>query len=62
MGHDHGHASAATAGAKHRKPLIIAFGLTAAYMLVELVTGLVTGSPHCRNRCPARDRTFHGSA
>ena len=44
MGHDHGHASAATAGAKHRKPLIIAFGLTAAYMLVELVTGLVTGS------------------
>lgn len=44
MGHDHAHASAATAGAKHRKPLIIAFGLTAAYMLVELVTGLVTGS------------------
>ena len=44
MGHDHGHAAAATAGAKHRKPLIIAFGLTAAYMLVELVTGLVTGS------------------
>lgn len=44
MGHDHGHASAATAGARHRRPLLIAFGLTAAYMVVELVTGLVTGS------------------
>ena len=44
MGHDHGHASAATAGARHRRPLLIAFALTAAYMVVELVTGLVTGS------------------
>lgn len=44
MGHDHGHASAATAGARHRKPLLIAFGLTAAYMLVELAVGLATGS------------------
>lgn len=43
-GHDHGHASAASAGGRHRRPLLIAFGLTAAYMLVELVTGLVTGS------------------
>ncbi len=44
MGHDHAHASAASAGARHRKPLLIAFGLTALYMVVELVTGLVTGS------------------
>ena len=43
MGHDHGHA-AATAGARHRKPLFIAFGLTATFMVVELVTGIVTGS------------------
>lgn len=45
MGHDHGHTSAAaTAGARHRKPLLIAFGLTATFMVVELVTGLITGS------------------
>lgn len=44
MGHDHSHASATTAGARHRKPLLIAFGLTAAYMLVELVTGIATQS------------------
>ena len=44
MGHDHGHASAATAGGRHRRPLMVAFGLTAAYMVVELVTGLVSGS------------------
>ncbi|MCG7430819.1 cation diffusion facilitator family transporter [Dermacoccus nishinomiyaensis] len=44
MGHDHGHASAVTAGGRHRRPLMVAFGLTAAYMVVELVTGLVSGS------------------
>ena len=46
MGHDHGHshASAVTAGARHRKPLLIAFALTGAYMLVELAVGLSTGS------------------
>ena len=46
MGHDHGrsHAAAATAGARHRTPLLIAFGITAAYMVVELVTGLLIGS------------------
>jgi cation diffusion facilitator family transporter len=44
MGHDHSHAAAATAGARHRGPLLIAFGLTAAYMVVELVTGIATGS------------------
>ena len=47
MSGDHGHAhhqSAATAGARHRRPLAVAFGLTATYMVVELVAGLVTGS------------------
>ena len=44
MGHDHAHASAASAGGRHRTALLIAFGLTASYMLVELVTGLITGS------------------
>ena len=47
MGGDHGHAhhhSAVTAGGRHRRPLAIAFGLTATYMVVELVAGLVTGS------------------
>ena len=46
MGHDHGrsHAGPTTAGARHRTPLLIAFGLTAAYMVVELVTGLMIGS------------------
>ncbi|NHN57308.1 cation transporter [Calidifontibacter sp. DB0510] len=43
MGHDHGH-GAVTAGARHRKPLLIAFGLTATYMVVELIAGIVTGS------------------
>ncbi len=44
MGHDHGHAAAASAGARHRRPLLIAFCLTAVYMLVELITGVWTGS------------------
>ncbi|WP_137121285.1 cation diffusion facilitator family transporter [Segeticoccus rhizosphaerae] len=46
MGHDHvhSHASAATAGGRHRTPLLIAFGLTASYMLVELGAGIWTGS------------------
>jgi cobalt-zinc-cadmium efflux system protein len=43
-GHGHSHTSAATAGARHRKPLLIAFVLTASYMLVELIVGLTTGS------------------
>ena len=44
MGDGHSHTSAATAGARHRKPLLIAFSLTASYMLVELIVGLTTGS------------------
>ena len=42
--HGHQHASALTAGQRHRRPLLIAFGLTATYMVVELVAGLLTGS------------------
>ena len=41
MGHGHGHGSA---GARHRRPLAVAFGLTAAFMLVELTAGLLTSS------------------
>lgn len=44
MGEGHAHASAATAGARHRKPLIIAFILTACYMVVEFVVGFSVNS------------------
>ena len=44
MGDGHAHASAATAGSRHRKPLFIAFALTATYMLVEFVAGYVFNS------------------
>ncbi|MCQ6271888.1 cation diffusion facilitator family transporter [Pseudarthrobacter sp. R1] len=40
----HVHASAVTAGARHRTPLLIAFGLTAAYMLVEFIVGIAVNS------------------
>jgi cobalt-zinc-cadmium efflux system protein len=40
---DHGHPHA-SAGGRHRRPLAVALGLTVAYMIVELVVGLVTGS------------------
>ena len=42
--HGHAHSSAMSAGERHRRPLLIAFALTALYMVVELVAGLVTGS------------------
>ena len=42
--HAHGHASALSAGQRHRRPLLIAFLLTAVYMVVELAVGLATGS------------------
>lgn len=42
--HGQGHASAVTASGRHRKPLMIAFTLTAGYMLVELVAGLAFNS------------------
>lgn len=45
MGHDHGHgAGTLSAGARHRKPLALAFALTALYMVAELVGGIVFGS------------------
>lgn len=33
-----------SAAGRHRRPLVIAFGLTAAYMVVEVVAGLLVGS------------------
>lgn len=39
MGHDHGHA-----GGKHRWRLAVSFGLIAAFFVVELVAGLLSGS------------------
>lgn len=42
-GHSHG-PRVGSAAAEHVRPLTIAFGLTAAYMLVEVVGGLLTGS------------------
>ena len=44
-GHDHGGAASfASAGGRHRTPLFIAFGLTAAFMVVELSFGVATRS------------------
>ena len=43
--HDHGHGAAALrASARHTKPLTIALLLTVAFLIVQVVTGLVTGS------------------
>ena len=44
MSGDHSHATAVSAGGRHLRPLVIAFGLTAAYMVVEAVGGIVFGS------------------
>jgi cobalt-zinc-cadmium efflux system protein len=44
MGEGHTHASAASAGKRHIRPLLIAFGLTAAYMVVEFVVGFAVNS------------------
>ena len=44
MSGDHSHASALSAGGKHKRPLLYAFALTAAYMVVEAVAGVLTGS------------------
>jgi cobalt-zinc-cadmium efflux system protein len=47
-GHGHGHgpsaADALTAGARHRRPLLIAFLLTSAFVAVEFVAGIISGS------------------
>lgn len=47
MGHGHGHGHTAAIGSaagKHRRALLIAFGLTAVFMVVELAAGIWTGS------------------
>lgn len=38
------HAIAVSAGGRHKRPLLIAFGLTLGYMVVEIVAGLVANS------------------
>lgn len=43
MAHSHDQ-GALSAGARHRKPLIIAFSITAGYMVVEFIGGFLTGS------------------
>lgn len=43
--HDHNHGAAAMrAGARHVRPLLISFGLIVAFMIVQVVTALTTGS------------------
>lgn len=44
MGSDHSHTSATSASGRHRKPLFIAFGITAGYMVVEFVVGFAINS------------------
>ncbi len=42
--HHHGGAAALRAGARHLRPLFVAFLLTVAFAAVQVVTGIVTGS------------------
>ena len=44
MASGHAHPNAATAGGKHIRPLIIAFSLTASFMVVEFVAGFAVNS------------------
>jgi cobalt-zinc-cadmium efflux system protein len=44
MGDGHAHATAASAGKRHIRPLLIAFGLTTTYMVVEFVVGFTVNS------------------
>lgn len=44
MSEGHSHAPAISAGGRHKRPLRIALGLTAGYMVVEAVVGLAIGS------------------
>jgi cobalt-zinc-cadmium efflux system protein len=44
MGEGHSHPTAASAGGRHRRPLTIAFFLTASYMVVEFVVGFSVNS------------------
>jgi len=47
MGHDHAHSHGtglARAGERHRRPLALALGLIVAFLLVQVVAAIVTGS------------------
>lgn len=44
MSGGHSHASAVSAGGRHKRPLLYAFALTATYMVVEALVGVLTGS------------------
>ena len=47
MSGDHGHdhsVAAMRAGARHIRPLLISFGLVVAFLVVQVVTGIITGS------------------
>ncbi|MBI2690846.1 MAG: cation transporter [Solirubrobacterales bacterium] len=44
MSEGHSHATAASAGSRHLRPLAIALALTATYMVVEVVAGILTNS------------------
>ncbi len=44
MSVEHQHASAVSAASRHRRPLFVAFLLTAVYTVVEVVIGFATGS------------------
>jgi cobalt-zinc-cadmium efflux system protein len=43
-GHDHEHGPSRRAGARHQRPLAMAFGLTVCFLIVQIVVGLITGS------------------
>lgn len=44
MSQGHSHATALSAGGRHRRPLVYALALTATYMVVEAVAGVLLGS------------------
>lgn len=44
VGHEHAHVPAGSAGARHRRPLAIALGLTTVYLVVEVAVGVAVGS------------------
>ena len=43
-GHAHGHGAALSASGRHRWRLAVTFGLTATFMIVEVIAGLASGS------------------
>ena len=44
MSEGHSHTDAVSAAGRHRRPLVIALVITAVYMVVEALTGILTGS------------------